>query len=95
MNQAITCGEASLRPAGRPNYEVLDSAQFAARLNVPVTWVREHVRKRTNDPIPHLKLGKYCRFLWGSPELEAWLESRMVVAHDNRVVRSSGKEFIQ
>ena len=95
MNQAIIGGEASLHPSVRTNYEIIDSRQFAARLNVPETWVREHTRKRTKDQIPHLKLGKYCRFLWGSPELEAWLESRMVVAHDNRVVRSSGKERIQ
>lgn len=95
MNEALISGEAGLHHFGRTNYEVLDSPQLAARLSVPETWVREHTRKRTNDPIPHLKLGKHCRFLWGSPELEAWLESRMVVAHDNRVVRSSGKELIQ
>jgi hypothetical protein len=95
MNQAIIGGEAAPHPSGRTNFEIIDSRQLAIRLNVPETWVREHVRRRTKDPIPHLKLGKYCRFLWGSPELEGWLESRMVVADDNRVVPSSGKERIQ
>jgi hypothetical protein len=94
MNHAVSESEGRLNKTGRVEFEVLDAPQLAARLNVPETWVREHVRKRTSDPIPHLKLGKYCRFLWGSPELEAWLENRMVVAH-NRVVRSSGKERIQ
>ena len=94
MNQQVSNGEATLHLSSRTQFEIIDAPQLAARLNVPETWVREHVRKRTQDQIPHLKLGKYCRFLWGSPELEAWLESRMVVAH-NRAVRSSGKERIQ
>lgn len=94
MNQTLNGSEAPLNKTSRVEFEVLDAPQLAVRLNVPETWVREHVRNRTTDPIPHLKLGKYCRFLWGSPELEAWLERRMVVAH-NRVVRSSGKERIQ
>jgi hypothetical protein len=76
-------------------YESLNCAQLAARLNMPETWVREHVRERVIDPIPHLKLGKYVRFLWGSPELAAWLERRMVSASTKKVVRSSGKERIQ
>jgi hypothetical protein len=76
-------------------YEVIDSTELAKRWNVPDTWVREHVRRRTTDPIPHLKLGKYCRFRWGSPELAAWLEARMVSAHVSKVVRSSGRERIQ
>jgi hypothetical protein len=29
------------------------------------------------DPIPHLRLGRYIRFRWGSPELEAWLKRRL------------------
>ncbi len=76
-------------------HEYLDSVQFAARLNVPPSWVREHVRSRTSDPIPHLKLGKYVRFLWGSPALEAWLKRRMVAGHDSTMVQTSGKERIQ
>lgn len=95
MQQAVSGSPLSAPTTSVVSYEIIDSPEIAKRLNVPVTWVREHVRKRTKDPIPHLKLGKYCRFRWGSPELAAWLESRMVGAHDSKVVRSSGKERIQ
>ena len=59
-----------------PYFEVLTSEQFAERLSLPVTWVRDQVRRRAKDPIPCLRLGKYVRFQWGSPELEAWIERR-------------------
>ena len=60
----------------QPTFEILDSDELAKRLNVPVTWVREKVRSRCADPIPHLRLGRYRRFQWGHPELVAWLERR-------------------
>lgn len=57
-------------------HELIDSIELARRLTVPETWVREHVRSRVSDPIPHVRLGRYVRFEWGSPELEAWLARR-------------------
>lgn len=53
-------------------YEVIDSEELAKRWNLPETWLRDGVRNRTSDRIPHLKLGRYVRFEWGSPELEDW-----------------------
>jgi excisionase family DNA binding protein len=50
---------------------LLDAAEVAARLNLPVTWVRERVR---DDSIPHVRLGRYVRFSW--PEIAAWLEAQ-------------------
>ncbi len=60
-------------------FELLTAEEFAQRLRVPATWVREHTRSRAleGDPIPHLRLGRYVRFRWGSPELEAWLRRRL------------------
>jgi hypothetical protein len=58
------------------DYELIDSRELARRLTVPESWVREHVRSRVPDPIPHLALGRYIRFRWGAPDLEAWLERR-------------------
>jgi hypothetical protein len=60
------------------NFEFLDSKQLAERWNVPVTWIRERVRRRETDPLPHVRFGKYVRFRWGSPELEDWAERRIV-----------------
>ena len=68
-------------------YERLDSEQMAARLNVPESWVRDQVRARAEDPLPHIQFGKYVRFLWGSPELEAWLRRRIIVPNNKRVGR--------
>ena len=58
--------------------EVIDSKELANRWNIPETWVRESVRNRSSDPIPHLKLGRYVRFEWGSPDLEGWWERHRI-----------------
>jgi hypothetical protein len=62
------------------HFELLTPVEFAERLKVPVTWVRERTRSRElggEDVIPHLRLGRYIRYRWGSPELEAWLQRRV------------------
>lgn len=62
------------------NFELLTPAELAERLKVPVSWVRERTRSRDlqgDDVIPHLRLGRYIRFRWDSPELRAWLNRRL------------------
>lgn len=67
--------------------EVLDSNELAKRLNVPATWVRSRTNlKRTNDPIPHLRFGRYVRFSWGSETLREWLD-RQSVSTNGQVIR--------
>jgi len=68
-------------------YEFIDSSELARRLTVPVSWIRDQVRARSEDPLPHVHLGKYVRFLWGSPELELWIRRRIVVGNNRRVER--------
>jgi len=53
-------------------FEVIDSEELARRLVLPESWVRDHVRGRCDDPIPHIKVGRYIRFEWGSRELVEW-----------------------
>lgn len=53
--------------------EIVDAKELANRLCVPVTWVYEQVRSRAQDPMPHLRLGRYVRFQPNSPEFQAWL----------------------
>jgi len=73
-------------------YEFINSEELALRWNLPESWVREQVRSRSTDPIPHIRFGKYVRFRWGSPELEDWAERR-IVSTSNRVAgRALGKE---
>jgi hypothetical protein len=55
-------------------YEMIDGPTLAERWRVPPTWVRKHVTG--NDRIPHIKMGRYVRFAWDSPELNDWLSRR-------------------
>ena len=57
-------------------YELIDSPELAKRWSVPESWVRDCVRNRSGDPIPCVRLGRYVRFEWGSPDLEAWFGRR-------------------
>jgi hypothetical protein len=65
-----------------PFYEVLTAVELAARWRVPVTWIYEQTRERCPDPIPCVKLGKYRRFQWNSPELLAWWNRRKAGGRD-------------
>ena len=60
------------------DYEFIDSVELATRWSLPVSWVRDQVRARSADPIPHIRFGKYVRFRWRSPDLEVWAERRIV-----------------
>ena len=55
--------------------EIIDAPELAKRWRVPESWIRSKVRSRTAtaEQIPHLQFGRYVRFEWGSPVLEAWL----------------------
>ena len=57
-------------------FEVIDSAELAKRWGIPVSWVREQTRTRSSDPLPHVRLGRYVRFEWGSPALAKWWDKR-------------------
>jgi len=65
-------------------YEFIDSQELARRLTVPASWIRDQVRARSQDPLPHVNLGKYVRFLWGSPALELWIQRHIVTGNNNR-----------
>ena len=68
-------------------YEFINCGELARRWDVPVSWIRDQVRRRAEDPLPHVNLGRYVRFLWGSPELQAWIERRIVMGNNRRVGR--------
>jgi hypothetical protein len=57
---------------------LIDSAELAKRLGVPVSWVRNHTRGRTPlaERIPCVRFGRYVRFDWNSARLRRWLERR-------------------
>jgi excisionase family DNA binding protein len=51
---------------------ILNIAEVAKLLRVPVSWVYERARRRSFDQIPHFKLGKYLRF--SEKEILDWLQ---------------------
>jgi hypothetical protein len=72
-------------------FEFIDTGQLAERWKLPESWIREQVRRRCTDPLPHVRFGKYVRFRWGSPELTCWAERRIVGSTKN-LGRVQGKE---
>jgi hypothetical protein len=60
---------------GDGSSEIIDSEELAARWQVPKSWVRNRTRARTpkDERIPCLRLGRYVRFEWRSPQLAEWL----------------------
>jgi hypothetical protein len=82
MGSALTMREVE---AVELETEVINSAELAKRLGVPESWVRSRSNpKRTSDPIPHYKLGRYINFPWGSNVLREWLDRQLVGANRNR-----------
>ena len=69
---------------GEQFYEFLDADGLAKKLSVPTSWIREWCRKRCKDPIPAHGFGRYLRFAWRSPELDAWLARRLRNGRRNR-----------
>ncbi|HVB32757.1 MAG TPA: helix-turn-helix domain-containing protein [Patescibacteria group bacterium] len=51
--------------------ELLTVRQVAELLQVPVSWVYGHLRKRSLEKLPGYRLGKYWRF--DREEVLAWL----------------------
>jgi hypothetical protein len=58
------------------NAQVIDATELARRWSLPESWIRDQTRSRATDPIPHIRFGRYVRFLWGDPSLGRWLERR-------------------
>jgi len=97
IERQIVYGECGCAGPSAPqaDYEYLDSAQFASRLNISESWVRDQVHTRATEIIPHARFGKYVRFRIGSPELEIWAEQRMLAGNNRVVNRAQVKETIQ
>ena len=60
---------------------LLTVEELAERLNLPESWIYAHTRKRSGDPIPGFRLGKYWRFR--EAEVLQWLERHKTGARTN------------
>jgi len=77
------------------HWPFIDCKELAVRWSLPESWVRDQVRHRAVDPLPHVRFGKYVRFRWGSPELEGWAERRIVGLNTSSVRKAPKREAIQ
>lgn len=79
------------KTAPRQQFEFIDCPELAKRWKLPVSWIREQVRSRAADPIPHVRFGKYVRFRWGSAELDEWAGRRIISSSNKEAGRILGK----
>ena len=72
--------------------ELLTVQETAKLLKVPVSWVYGHTRKRSIDPLPGYRLGKYWRFR--EDEVLAWVyvSERVARRLDMRTTLKSDEE---
>lgn len=56
-----------------PN-QILTLAELAERLKVSERWVYEKTRRRSPNPLPTIRIGRYLRFNWIS--VSAWLNEQ-------------------
>ena len=54
--------------------DLLTADQLARKLNITVSWIYAHTRKKEDNSIPYLKIGKYIRF--SESDVRLWLHSK-------------------
>lgn len=62
----------SVLPVVDPS-QILTPDELAERLKVSERWVYEKSRRRCQNPLPTIRIGRYLRFDWGV--VSAWLRS--------------------
>ena len=60
----------------QPISEFFSTAEAAVYLKVTKAWVYDRTRAGADDPIPHLKIGRYLRFR--RKDLDRWIEKKRV-----------------
>ena len=51
--------------------QILTLKELAERLKVSERWVYEKSRRRCQNPLPTIRIGRYLRFLW--TDVSSWL----------------------
>jgi excisionase family DNA binding protein len=88
MMAKLGCSRADAEDAimrGQNFHELLTHEEIAARLKVPPSWVYEKTRKRCQNPMPSIPMGRYIRFDWEA--VVKWLEKQ---AQERAADRSRG-----
>jgi hypothetical protein len=61
------------RPVMEPA-DIITMPELAERLKVSERWVYEKSRRRCQNPLPVINVGRYLRFHW--PTVSAWLHAQ-------------------
>lgn len=75
--KTIDIGSPASVPAIEPQ-DILTLREVSRRLKVSDRWVYEKTRRRTPDPLPVIRIGRYVRFHW--PTIVRWLHAHSNVA---------------
>ncbi len=62
--------------------EILTPEELAALLRVTPAWIHEKVRRRAQNPLPALRIGRYIRFR--RSDVIAWLDGTRAPAKKRR-----------
>lgn len=65
---------ASTGGEGEPEDHLLTVGDVARMLQVPVSWVYEHIRERCANRVPGFRLGKYWRF--SAQDVTEWIHAQ-------------------
>ena len=76
-----------------PEYQFIDSRELAERWAVPQTWIRERVRARCDDPLPHVRFGKYVRFRWRRPWLREWASRAAKTGKEQQISKQVSNDY--
>jgi len=71
--QAVSVPQPLIDPS-----QILTLKEVAERLKVSERWVYEKSRRRCQNPLPAIRIGRYLRFDWTS--VSAWLRQQERVA---------------
>jgi excisionase family DNA binding protein len=63
--------------------QILTLEELAARLKVSTRWVYEKSRRRCQNPLPAIRIGRYLRFIW--TDVSDWMrhQERPLHRHSN------------
>jgi len=71
MEPIKTVPAVAVRPSPFDPSQILTLAELAERWKVSQRWVYEKSRRRCQNPLPAIRIGRYLRFNW--LEVSVWL----------------------
>jgi hypothetical protein len=77
----------------RPEHQFIDLRELTARCAVPETWIRERVRTRCENPLPHVRFGKYVRFRWRRPWLRGWASRAAKTGKEQQISKQVSNDY--